>query len=70
LALARGTPKQIIIDRADVGVDTLEEFYSTLTEREKADVRKDYLPDGLTGQQNAAPYTHLKTMTGLEKHNA
>lgn len=45
--LRQDTPKQIVSERADVGVKTLEEHYSTLTEREKADVREEYLPDSL-----------------------
>lgn len=45
--LREEVPKPIVSDRADVGKDTLDEHYSTLSEREKADVRSDYLPDSL-----------------------
>lgn len=43
--------KQVVSDRADVEPDTLEAHYSTLTEAEKAEVRRSELPDEL-GDEN------------------
>lgn len=45
--LRQETPKTVISDRADVSPDILDEHYSTLTKREKADAREGYLPDDL-----------------------
>jgi len=45
--LRKETPKQTVSDRADVEPDVLDEHYSTLTEGEKAEVRRSDLPDEL-----------------------
>ena len=43
--LRQETPASVVGDRADVSVSVLREHYSTLTEREKADVRASKLPE-------------------------
>jgi len=45
--LREETGKQTVSDRADVSPETLERHYSTLSESEKAEVRRSKLPDGL-----------------------
>jgi site-specific recombinase XerC len=45
--LREETPKQCVSDRADVEPDTLDAHYSTLTDAEKAEVRRPELPDEL-----------------------
>jgi integrase len=41
------TRKEVVSDRADVSTDVIDENYSTLSEREKADVRASELPGKL-----------------------
>lgn len=41
------TPKQVVSDRADVSTSVIDSNYSTLSEREKADVRASELSDEL-----------------------
>ncbi|WP_367176104.1 tyrosine-type recombinase/integrase [Haloarcula rubripromontorii] len=45
--LRQETPKQIVSDRADVEPDVLSRHYSSLTDGEKAEVRRGELPDEL-----------------------
>lgn len=45
--LREETPKTVVGDRADVTPEVIDEHYSTLSQREKADVRRDQLPDDL-----------------------
>jgi hypothetical protein len=45
--LCRETGKQVVLDRADVEPDTIDEHYNTLSESEKAEVRRSELPDEL-----------------------
>lgn len=46
-ALRNETPKPVVSDRADVSPEIIDRNYSTLTDREQADVRSSQLPDGL-----------------------
>jgi len=43
--LREKTPKPIVSNRMDVGMDTLEKHYDQRTEREKLEKRRQYLPD-------------------------
>jgi len=47
--LREETGKQTVSDRADVSPETLERHYSTLTQSEKAEVRRSKLPGELDG---------------------
>ena len=44
--LREGTSKTVVGDRANVSPDVLERHYSTLSEEEKAEVRREKLPGG------------------------
>ena len=46
--LREETGKEVVSDRADVEADTLDAHYNTLSEGEKAEVRRSELPDELT----------------------
>ncbi|WP_157224613.1 tyrosine-type recombinase/integrase [Natronococcus occultus] len=45
--LREETGKQTVSDRADVSPSVIDEHYSTLSDTEKADVRREQLPDSL-----------------------
>ncbi|WP_254838052.1 tyrosine-type recombinase/integrase [Natronomonas marina] len=49
-ALRNETPKPVVSDRADVSPEIIDRNYSTLTDREQADVRSSQLPDDLTDE--------------------
>jgi hypothetical protein len=46
-ALREETAKPVVSDRADVSPEIIDQNYSTLSDREKADVRASQLPDEL-----------------------
>lgn len=48
--LREGVPKAVVADRADLSPDVLDEHYSTLTEDEKAERRREYLKDAFDGE--------------------
>jgi len=45
--LRESTPKEVISGRADVSVRIIDEHYNQLSQKERADKRREYLPDEL-----------------------